>query len=736
MKGGRVRIMKWKKLIESLTYEKKIYSLLMGLVTIPLLFMGILSSAIYVSSESEKVQITLDAYGEEISSEYENIFSAIRDYYIETVNTEAVNWLNYQEYVPYSEYSFMKQAKDMLEGSYFMEKYIENFEYINLQYDWVFNKYGMFKYEDLQNRKETDRFLKKQMEIPLSVYWNNELDTEKPLEGNMRISNTIDSSGMQLVLKKEKGISTLASMVLVGLNEEMLLKLADNYQNLGYSLTILRGEEVFLSNNETLTRWCLEHLETESDEIAVMDNGSKYRIYAREGNSSGLTYVIGYDISQVRKGGTIFVLASLLAVTAFGFLLLLVRLIAGGLAKHLQKLENFVDTQNGKIKELLVSNMLKGEASEEKIQEMLKTLEIAPRAVYRMIVMSCKANREDEKELRKKLEEIFVRIPAELRKRLFITPLIYRDKLVFLVGADSDDEIDFATAELYKESKDYIAEEFGLAMAYGISQPFHKLHHSGRAYSECAQALYHQSNQRDMENSSLFLYDDYRINKSGSNVYDLIMETELTQAIKSCNEKEAVRLLEIIVERMDAKNVVGMERSLYLSRMMAAVLEIPMTEGIALADIFDEERDSVMQQVMQTYEKKKMIALMSQNLVRPMIQKLQKKYQEEDQSEIVKALLKLLKESRGNISLNECADQLSYHPNYLSKILKKEKGITFTDLVNEEKLKQAKYMLLATDDSIAEIAEKLQYNNVQNFIRFFKNQTGVTPAVFRKEHTE
>ena len=86
------------------------------------------------------------------------------------------------------------------------------------------------------------------------------------------------------------------------------------------------------------------------------------------------------------------------------------------------------------------------------------------------------------------------------------------------------------------------------------------------------------------------------------------------------------------------------------------------------------------------------------------------------------------------MTLNECADRLSYHPNYLSKVLKKEKGVTFTDMVNEEKLKQARYMLLTTEYSVAEISEKLMYNNVQNFIRFFKNHVGITPAAFRKEH--
>ena len=57
-------------------------------------------------------------------------------------------------------------------------------------------------------------------------------------------------------------------------------------------------------------------------------------------------------------------------------------------------------------------------------------------------------------------------------------------------------------------------------------------------------------------------------------------------------------------------------------------------------------------------------------------------------------------------------------------------------MVNEEKLKIAKYMLLTSTDSIADISARLNYNNVQNFIRFFKNQVGTTPSAYRKEHKE
>ena len=45
-------------------------------------------------------------------------------------------------------------------------------------------------------------------------------------------------------------------------------------------------------------------------------------------------------------------------------------------------------------------------------------------------------------------------------------------------------------------------------------------------------------------------------------------------------------------------------------------------------------------------------------------------------------------------------------------------------------------MLLTSDLSVAEISEKLQHNNVQNFIRFFKNHEEITPSAFRKKHKE
>ncbi|MDI9483208.1 MAG: helix-turn-helix domain-containing protein, partial [Bacillota bacterium] len=43
-----------------------------------------------------------------------------------------------------------------------------------------------------------------------------------------------------------------------------------------------------------------------------------------------------------------------------------------------------------------------------------------------------------------------------------------------------------------------------------------------------------------------------------------------------------------------------------------------------------------------------------------------------------------------------------------------------------------KRWLLETNMKISEIADRLKYKNSENFIRFFKKITGVTPGKYRK----
>ncbi len=719
-----------RKILDSLTYEKQMFVKLLVLVTIPLIVMGVVSFHIYIQSESAKRSLILSAYSDEISREYENILTSLKEYYIDAANGDTVRWLARQEEIPYSQFSNMKQVQRLLEGNYFMEKYISNYEFINVSYGWVFNDYGLFPYEETGNREEVDEFLTEQEQMQLSVYWLNREDINPPMLGSIRQSSSVDTSGLLLVVKKEKAANNISWIILVQVSDKTLRALSESYNKLGYDVTIFGNGKVLLDTNTEMTENYLKE-GIKASGTYRFNNGKKYNINVRNDNSSSLTFVVGYDTSKVKKDATVFIMASFVVMAVFVLLLVIIRLTAVAFSKPLLVLQKFVDDQNTQIKELFVSNLLKGELSEERADSFFKKYEISPWPAYRMIAMACKG---EDVQLKERCWEILTGLPEELKSRIFITPVYYEDRLIFLAGAENDMEVDNKTVELYKEVKDYIAESFGLITASGISRTFHKLCHVRRAYSECVQTLYNKSNKEDMEISSLALFDDYLAVNSGGNVYDMIIENELIQAIDSCKEEEAGRLLELIIDRMEIKNVVGIERNFYLTRLLTAMLNVPVTEGVALSDVFDSEQYNILNRITQIYGKQEAVDAIDKEIIRPVIRKLTDKRQEGEVSEILKQVMKLLKESRGNITLNECAEQLCYHPNYLSKVLKREKGVTFTDIVNEEKLKQAKYMLLTTEYSVAEISEKLQYNNAQNFIRFFKNHVGFTPAAFRKEH--
>lgn len=725
--------MRIKKIISSLTYEKQIFVKLLGLVTIPLIVMGIISCNIYIRGETSKKQMALNSYSDEVSREYKNILSTLKEYYIEAVSKDDIHWLERQEEPPFSKYSNLKQAQRILEGNYFMRRYIADYEFINVKYGWVFNNYGMFSFDKMKNREETEHFLKEQENMLLSVYWLNRSGALSPMNGSMRITDTVDSSGLRLVIKKEQGISGLSWLLTIKIDKNQLNEMAKSYKMMGYDVSIIGSGEVLLETNPAMTN-VYRNSGRESSGVYKSENGDKYHINVRTDEISGLNYLVGYNTANVKKDAFVFIFASFAVLAGFALILFFIQLTAVTFAMPLKRLEKYVDDQDRQIKKLLVSNLIEGELNEKNIEEALKKSEIMPLFAYRMIAMICKSVPYEEEKGKEKYTEILSALPKVLENDIFITPVYYRDKLIFITGAQNDMDVDSKTAVLYKGLKDYIAESYGLVIASGISQPFHRLHHVRRAYSECAEALYNKSNKADMNTSTLVLFDDYLMKSQVGNVYDMIMENELIQSITSCKEEEAKCLLNVIIDRMEVKNVVGIERNFYLTRLLTAMLNIPSSANISLSDVFDSEQYNILSSITQIYDKKKVISAVNDQIIKPIISRLIKKGQEGEESEIVRHAVDLIKDSKGNLSLNDCAEKLSYHPNYLSKVIKRELGITFTDMATEEKLKQAKYMLLTTEYSVAEISEKLTYNNVQNFIRFFKNNVGFTPAAFRREH--
>jgi AraC family transcriptional activator of pobA len=86
-------------------------------------------------------------------------------------------------------------------------------------------------------------------------------------------------------------------------------------------------------------------------------------------------------------------------------------------------------------------------------------------------------------------------------------------------------------------------------------------------------------------------------------------------------------------------------------------------------------------------------------------------------------------------SVKEFAASLDLHPNHLNALLKKHTGQNVSVHIRNRLLEESKILLLQTNWNLQDIGYSIGFAEQPNFSYFFKKNTGVTPAEFRKGYT-
>ncbi|MCI6099528.1 MAG: helix-turn-helix transcriptional regulator [Selenomonas sp.] len=86
-----------------------------------------------------------------------------------------------------------------------------------------------------------------------------------------------------------------------------------------------------------------------------------------------------------------------------------------------------------------------------------------------------------------------------------------------------------------------------------------------------------------------------------------------------------------------------------------------------------------------------------------------------------------MSEHMDTVTLVDLGAHFSYHPTYVSNLLKKETGRTFTSILRELRMTRATALLTGTTLSIEEIAAMLGFASSSNFYKAFKEEYGMTP---------
>ena len=83
-------------------------------------------------------------------------------------------------------------------------------------------------------------------------------------------------------------------------------------------------------------------------------------------------------------------------------------------------------------------------------------------------------------------------------------------------------------------------------------------------------------------------------------------------------------------------------------------------------------------------------------------------------------------------SVSEITKDIPYTKQHICNTFKKYMGQSITEYFLYQRLNYAKYLLLSTTDSIANIANITGFNNTSFFYRSFKKQFDITPSELRK----
>lgn len=97
---------------------------------------------------------------------------------------------------------------------------------------------------------------------------------------------------------------------------------------------------------------------------------------------------------------------------------------------------------------------------------------------------------------------------------------------------------------------------------------------------------------------------------------------------------------------------------------------------------------------------------------------------------LVEQILGYIADHSDMVTLKSVAEYFSYHPNYISTLLHKKTGKTFSEILLAERMERAVLLMQNTGLSNEDISALLGYANHSNFYKAFKEYYGMSPRKY------
>lgn len=107
--------------------------------------------------------------------------------------------------------------------------------------------------------------------------------------------------------------------------------------------------------------------------------------------------------------------------------------------------------------------------------------------------------------------------------------------------------------------------------------------------------------------------------------------------------------------------------------------------------------------------------------------------EENDIPEKLNAIIRYINANYFNdISLETLSREFYFHPVYISTLIKKHLGITFSEYLNKVRIQKSIHLLKNSTYSITDVSTICGFNSANHYCKIFKTYMNVSPSQFRK----
>lgn len=756
-------------------YRRTLFCYFMIIVIVPVLILGCYA---YYSAEAalrKNIRQANETELMQIENKVDNALDVIRQEILRIASSRQVVNLSeqYIEEVPYPE---LRNFIDELIGGDTYISYMSGYSFINFKKQWVLSNKGTISLNQVNNKQWVDELRKNSAKI----IWSNRLgENEEP---ESLLSEYINNHYLTFIVKPPIYTENSDVALIFNLKQSALEALFHKSIGNGSLIIFDQDGKLVYSENNNLSSYYLEHQEIlEAEEMYSLKlDETEYDIVKKKSAVSGWTFIAAYDASIANKQ------LMQIPISMFGIIsiILMIHGIISGLGAfrvykpieslvkqlkgivpqqeekeegdefslihnrihrlvgHNEELQDMIQREKGQLSELFAIRLMRGRLAREEIEMMKERLGLRFGPFLCVIsVLFCQNDDERKGQMEQDLLNLQMLecLRGEIGDRLLFPPFIHTRAILISVDGETREQVEEKILTLRNQLSVLALETCGGYVDMGVSRLFTEVTDFKKANGESLEALKvneYSDGRKDtegisVEDSCITYYEDLMDQEMGAGGYNLVLDSAMKEAIDTCNLERALLIVEEFLQEMSRNGAVLYEQHYYQYRFLLTILSVPVDAGIPINDLFPKDQDDLFQCFNQLYDVSSIRKFYETQVIVPVINKMSQ-FRKSNSEVVMEKIMNLVKASGGDLTLTECAEKLGYHPSYIWRIMKQTKDITFTDYIAEQKLELAKKMLLETDLSIAEIAERLSYSNAQNFIRLFKKHLDVTPGQFRK----